>query len=125
MEELTQKEMIARVRFALSFRAGKDNRISRQELVRKVFGAWALNDQSNNNRFDRMIRQAIEDLREEMLICSSSGTDGYWLAETLQDVEEIAGEYERRSKSMLTKASLIRKRGIERLGPQLPMPGMR
>jgi len=117
----TVEEIVRDVRFYLSFHKGKDNLISRWELVEKIFGRQAAANRSNNNPYDRKIRDVIAEYRDVDLICSSSGAAGYWLAADMNDIEEIASEYDKRAKDMLTKASHLRKRGSEKFGPQMPL----
>lgn len=78
-------------------------------------------NRSNNNPFDRQIREVIEKYRVTDLIISSSGADGYWLAATIQDIEELAEEYVNRSRKMEDKARELRRRGAEVFGPQMPL----
>lgn len=115
------EEVVRRVRNVMLHRVGKANAISRQELVRRVFGNDAADNWSNNNRFDRAVRRAIEEIRDTEFVCSSSRTPGYWLADGMHDVEALAGEYVSRSRAMESKARTLRLRGAERFGPQLPL----
>lgn len=119
----TDEEIEREVRFILSFRKGKENRISRWELVEKVFGREAAANRSNNNPYDRKIRDALEKYRDIDLIVSSSGSSGYWLATDMNDIETIAEEYVKRSRVMEEKARNLRKRGAEKFGPQMPLFG--
>ncbi len=121
--EKTDKEIELEVRHILSFRKGRENLISRWQLVERVFGRQAAANRSNNNPFDRKIREVIAKYREIDLIVSSSGSAGYWLATDMNDIETIAVEYEKRAKDMLVKASDLRRRGSEKFGPQMPLFG--
>ena len=117
----TDEQIESEVRHILSFRKGKENRISRWELVEKVFGREAAANRSNNNPYDRKIREAIAKWRDIDLIVSSSGLSGYWLAADMDDIETIAEEYVKRSREMEEKARNLRKRGAEKFGPQIPL----
>lgn len=118
----TDEEIESEVRHILSFRKGKENKISRWELVERVFGREAAaNRSSNNNLYDRKIREAIAKWRDIDLIVSSSGSSGYWLAADMEDIELIAEEYVKRSRIMEEKARNLRKRGAEKFGPQIPL----
>ena len=117
----TDEQIESEVRHILSFRKGKENRISRWELVERVFGRQAAANRSNNNPYDRKIREAINKWRDIDLIVSSSGTPGYWLAADMEDVELIAEEYVKRSREMEDKARNLRKHGAEKFGPQIPL----
>lgn len=117
----TRTEIETEVRYILSKHIGKDNAVSRWELVERVFGREAAANRGNNNPFDRQIREVIEKWRDVDLIVSSSSASGYWLAADMQDIEEIASEFDKRSVNMLEKARNLRKRGLEKFGPQMPL----
>lgn len=119
--EKKQEDVEREVRYILSKHIGKENPVSRWELVTRIFGQEAAANRGNNNPFDRQIREIIEKYRVEDLIVSSSNGAGYWLAANQTEIEIIADEYEKRSKNMLTKASQLRKRGVEKFGPQMPL----
>lgn len=119
----TDEEIERDVRHILSYRKGKENAISRWQLVEQVFGRAAALNRGNNNPYDRKIRDVIARYREQDLIVSSSGSAGYYLAADMGDIETIASELEGRAKDMLTKASHLRRRGLEAFGPQLDLFG--
>ncbi len=119
--DMTQQEIEMQVRYILSKHIGKDNPVSRWELVERIFGREAAANRGNNNPFDRQIREIIEKYRVEDLIVSSSNGAGYWLAANQEEIGIIADEYEKRSKNMLLKASQLRKRGLEKFGPQMKL----
>jgi hypothetical protein len=117
----SQEEVEREVRSILSFHKGKNNPVSRWELVERVFGRQAAANRGNNNPFDRRIREVIAKYRDTDLIVSSSSVAGYWLAADMDDIELIAEEYVKRSREMEEKARNLRKRGKERFGPQMPL----
>ena len=117
----SDEEIEREVRFILSLRKGKESRISRWQLVEQIFGREAAANRGNNNPYDRKIRSAIEKFRDIDLIVSSSGSEGYWLAADMNDIETIAQEYVERSRKMEEKARNLRKRGAEKFGPQMPL----
>lgn len=121
MEKNDREELESQVRHILSFHKGRENRISRWELVEKIFGREAAADRSGNNPFDRKIRDVIAKYRDIDFIVSSSGSDGYWLAADYNDIETIAQEYVNRSRQMEEKARNLRTRGAETFGPQMPL----
>lgn len=114
-------EIERQVLYVLSLHKGRENRISRWELVERIFGREAAANRGNNNPYDRKIREIIEQHRDEYLICSSSGIGGYWLAADMEDVELIAQEYVNRSRKMEERARNIRRHGSETFGPQLKL----
>ena len=117
----SKSEIEAEVRYILTLHKGKDNPVSRWQLVERVFGREAASERSNNNPFDRQIRAAIEKYRDIDLIVSTSGSAGYWLAADMEDIHTIAQEYENRARQMEEKARNLRKRGLERFGGQMPL----
>jgi hypothetical protein len=122
MENDKTKEDVERdVRSILSFHKGKENAVSRWQLVEQIFGREAAANRSNNNPFDRQIRQVISDWRDIDFIVSTSGQEGYWIAADYADVELLASEYEKRALNMLEKKSNLLKRGLERFGPQIEL----
>jgi hypothetical protein len=121
MPELTEQQLETQVRAILLSHKGKANRISRWELVEMIFGREAAGNRSNNNIYDRRIREAIARWRDVDLIVSSSSAGGYWLAVDLADVEVIAEEYVSRSREMEARARDLRRRGMEVFGPQIPL----
>lgn len=125
MPTMTDEELETRVRAILLTHKGKENRISRWQLVEEVFGREAAANRSNNNLYDKRIRDAISKWRDHDLIVSSSGVAGYWIAADMDDVETIASEYVSRSREMEEKARNLRKRGAEVFGPQMPFPFMK
>ena len=54
-------------------------------------------------------------------ICSSSGQAGYWLAADMSDVEIIVNDYVDRARTMEEKARNLKKRGVEKFGPQIEL----
>ena len=114
-------EIERQVLYILSLHKGRGNRVSRWELVERIFGREAAADRSNNNPYDRKIREIIAKHRDTYLIVSSSGAGGYWLAADMEDVEAIAQEYVNRSREMEQRARDLRKHGTETFGPQIPL----
>ena len=121
MPTLTEEQLETQVRAILLSHKGKANRISRWQLVETIFGRDAAANRSNNNLFDKRIRDAISKWRDHDLIVSSSSVGGYWLAADMDDVEAIAAEYVSRAREMEEHARNLRKRGAEVFGPQIPM----
>jgi len=101
----------------LEDRRGRDNRISRANLLGAVRG------EVDDSVKDREMRDAIKDLREQgHLICSTSAKGGgYWMAGDYNDVMAIHEDYRKRALSCLMIASRIRKSGRENFGGQMRM----
>ena len=64
--------------------------ITRQQLVMTLYGYWPDNLETDRN--DRIIRKAIEHLRQDWPIVSSSGGAGYRLSEDPQEISAFAAE---------------------------------
>jgi hypothetical protein len=118
---IPQEEIIKRVRNVMMHCVGYEKKITRRELVRRVFGDQAAQSWSNNNRYDRSVRRAIETMRNTEFICSSSSSSGYWIASNMQDLETLASEYISRARKEEEKARLLLRRGQERFGGQISM----
>ncbi len=114
-------EIEAEVRHILSFHKGKDNRISRWEIVERVFGREAAANRGNNNPFDRQIRDVVRKYRDTDFICSSSGQAGYWIANGMEDVNEIADQMRAQARALEEQARTVVKRGVEYFGPQIEL----
>lgn len=121
MPTLTEEQLETQVRAILLGHKGRENRVSRWQLVEVVFGREAATSRSNNNPYDRRIREVIAKWRDHDLIVSSSSLGGYWLAADMNDVELIAAEYVSRAREMEERARNLRKRGAEVFGPQMAL----
>jgi hypothetical protein len=69
--------------------------ITRQQFVLALFGYWPNN--LGSDPCDRIIRKAIEHLRQEWPIVSSSGGAGYRLSEDDNEIKAFAAEQEARA----------------------------
>ena len=103
--------------------AGKENRIGRRFLRSRI--SMKITGRATGLRInptDREMRQAIKDLREEgHLICSSSGSGGYWMAADYGEAMDIEIDYRKRALSCLMTASKIRKSARKYFSGQLEM----
>jgi len=99
---------------------GSNNRIARNDLVKRVFGIFS-DDELTDTR-DRMVREVIAELRDEgNFICSDSGVGGYWMASNYEDIEMLAGELDSRAMKLLEKSRTLKARAMEWFGPQIKM----
>lgn len=75
--------------------------LNRKQLVFQIFGYWP--DQIEGNSDDRMIRKAIQRLRERLVpIVSTSGKAGYRMDVSRDGVDQMLGEL-RRKRDLLNK----------------------
>lgn len=92
---------------------GMDNRISRRELVFFVYGIQlGAGVNLANNRQDRNIREAIERLRTNHPILSSSGNGGYWYAGNYEEVEGWIREQKSRVREMAKRVRDLQAWGV-------------
>jgi hypothetical protein len=64
--------------------------VTRQQFVMKIFNYFP--DDLENNQDDRKVRAAIEHLRQDWPIISSSGGAGYRLSEDPTEIQAFAAE---------------------------------
>jgi len=99
---------------------GENNRISRGDLVKLALYKFSDNDITETD--DRLVRETISRLRHDgHLICSSSGTGGYYMASSYDDVENMRAEMESRAMDLLEQSRTLKKRATEWFGAQLKM----
>lgn len=92
---------------------GMENRISRRKLIFFVYGIeLGAGVNLANNRQDRNIREAIERLRTEHPILSSSGNGGYWYAGSYEEVEGWIREQESRVREMAKRVRDLQAWGV-------------
>jgi len=97
---------------------GAENRITREQLSRKVFGKY-------NASVDRTVRKHISNMRMNgRLICSDSGgSGGYYLPETIAEVDNLITELESRANRLYEESRMMRRTAIEQFtdNPQIRM----
>ena len=114
-----QRALDEKVLDALWDHRGKKNRISRVELVMKIFGVKVNKGQLANNKLDRQIRESIERLRQEYVILSSSGMDGYWFPETMGEVAGYLAEIESRASKLLQQKARMQRNAEQQFQPRV------
>lgn len=85
---------------------GKENPISRQDLVLAVFGKTPKGSLSNS-REDRQIRRVLPALQERYPILSSSGKGGYYYAASADEIVAYAGELKSRAIALEQKSRAL------------------
>lgn len=82
------------VLFWLKHHIGKQNAIGRWELVQRIFGEEAARVQSDENPYDRQIREAVVRLRRSgLLICDMGDGRGRYIAATLEEYQAFRKYY--------------------------------
>lgn len=72
------------------FHRGVNKSAKKSELIEELYGLEAAQDKSYNSRYDRSLRDMIEEInRDGGVICSDS-THGYWWADSIDDGIEAA-----------------------------------
>ena len=103
----------------LSKHVGQENRIARDRLRSRVM---SLLPRGESTISDRERRQSIEELRrtddQGALICSSSGSGGYWLSADMDELLESYREERRRAINILVTIRARLKRGRRVLSGQ-------
>lgn len=94
---------------------GQENLVKKADLL-KLLGSW--NDNSPN--FERRVRLAIVELRNDGHLILSTAADGggYWLAKDWAEVLDfVEREYHAKALSMLETESIMKKSAQEKWGP--------
>lgn len=106
--------------------AGKENRVTRPELVEVIFGIPREEVNLNSSTLDRQIRETIATLQERYPIISSSGSDGYWWPETMDEVNAYAREIQSRATALFEKSQNVLRSARELFHepPQMRLPGV-
>ena len=94
---------------------GRENAVNKVELLR-MLGTW--NDQDPN--FERRVRAAIVDLRNEGYLIISTAADGggYWLAGSWEELLEFTErEYNAKAMTMLNTEKVMKAAAQEKWGP--------
>jgi hypothetical protein len=102
---------------------GKRNRITRKRLREEVDASLC---GIHGTVEDRDVRNAIEYLRnktvEGSLILSTSGSSGYWIAESLEELISFTREEHRRALSILARIRKQEKVARKRFADQEKLP---
>lgn len=104
--KLYQKDIALKycVLTALKYADGHSNRLSRDELVKKVHGIWHWRiDKIKKPPGERRIRNTIRMLRKDgALIISTGGTQGgYWKEDSFEEVKVFEKEFRKKALDML------------------------
>jgi hypothetical protein len=87
---------------------GSDNRITRQELIRVIFGKIVPKGKLQNSTEDRQIRLSIEALQEMGYpVFSDSGRGGYYLGQA-HEKDAYISELENRLRALECKIRALR-----------------
>lgn len=124
-EDLYEPDVAQRfcVLHALKDCEGHENRISREELVRKAtYYWWIYVSKDDKAPGERRVRSIIRELRRNgALICSTGGTKGgYWVPTSLGEVLYfVTTELVNRAMDLLVTAKRMRDAAVRKFGGQL------
>jgi len=94
MPKLTDEQLDQEVLYWLKQHKGKQNPMGRWELVERIFGMEAARVQSDDNLFDRQIRESVARLRRSgVLICDMGDGHGRYLAATVEEYQTFRQYY--------------------------------
>jgi len=93
MITLTSDQLDREVAYILKGHIGKDRPVDRWDFVRRIFGEGADLPRSDNNPQDRRIRDSVERLRPDLLICDLADGKGRYLASTYAEYMEFRSKY--------------------------------
>ncbi len=105
--QFTGEQLDQEVLFFLRQHVGQANPMDRWELVRRIFGDGADQPQNDSNSYDRRIRDSVERLRSEFLICDSFDGRGRYLASSYNEYMEFRQRYTRHAYPIMRKAETM------------------
>jgi hypothetical protein len=97
MNPKTDSQLDYEVAGILQFHRGRQNPIDRWELVRRIFGNSADEPQTDDNLYDRRIRESVERQRPTLLICDMGDGRGRYLATSWKEYVEFHRHYLKRA----------------------------
>jgi hypothetical protein len=98
---------------------GAARAIKKYDLIDAVYGVNAASDKSVNSKYDRSLRELIEQTNHEGGMICSSPAAGYWWADSLDDGLPAAEALERRAVTQLTNARNLLKNIKAKYGGQM------
>lgn len=122
----TPEDLPDRVLQVIRAHVGKDNRVTRAELVEVIFGIPRGEVNLTSSTLDRQIRDAITTLQARYPIIASSGLDGYWYPESMDEVNAYAREIQSRASALFEKSQNVLRSARELFHeePQMRLPGV-
>jgi hypothetical protein len=94
MPRYTDEQLDQEVLFMLKQHIGQEAPIGRWEMVAKIYGPVAAQDQNDGNYSDRQIRESVERLRKNgILVCDMADGTGRFLAKSLEEYQSFRMKY--------------------------------
>lgn len=123
-EKLNDQELDRQVLHLITQHVGKANAIDRWVMVEKLFGAEAVEPQSDDNIWDREIRYSVNRLRlAGWHICDLGDGHGRYIAQNEAEFWEWYGSYAKPLKSRADILRAVKKSAMERW-PNLLQPSL-
>ena len=92
--KFTDEQLDIEVLSFLKQHCGQTHPIGRWELVEKIFGPMLPTERTNDNGYDRQVREAVERLRKQgTLICDMGDGSGRFLATTMQEYQAFRDRF--------------------------------
>ena len=104
---MIDEQLETQVRMILFSHKGKENPIERWEMVRNIFGTGTDLPRSDNNVYDRRIRDVVEHLRPSLLICDMADGRGRYLATSWTEYVEFHKRYIKRAWPIIKTANAM------------------
>jgi hypothetical protein len=100
--KLSDEQLDREVLHLLKQHRGRTNPIGRWEMVHRIFGPGSITDQSDQNIYDRQIRESVQRLRKAgALICDMGDGAGRSLPETVEEYRAFAAKFGSRAYDVL------------------------
>lgn len=103
------------------FHTGEAKAAKKKVLLVELFGKEAVEDESNNNPFDRDFRALVEEIIQDGGLICSSPSRGYWWAASLKDGLTAAEGNKKRALTQLKNAEKLEENLKKQFGGQLPL----
>jgi hypothetical protein len=87
---------------------GKENAVSRNDLIYMIFGLNLDKNSLQNSTLDREIRFAIADLRQSYPILSTSKGSGYYMPSSREEILQCAAEINKRANKLFAQSQRMR-----------------
>ncbi len=119
---MTNDDLDNEVLGEIMLHVGKENKISRSDLISAVTGILRPNI---HGTIDRSIRESLERLSERYPILSTSEEGGgYWYASSQEEIRRVMSSYRSRAWKNFLRYRRLKKMHDQDYGPARRLPGM-
>jgi hypothetical protein len=106
--EKTSAQLQDQVLNVMKKHVGKENKISRVNLISEVFHISLSAGRLSNSAQDRQIRRVVAELQQNYPVLASSGDGGYYMASSMDEINEYIAEIESRARKLFDKSRQIK-----------------